>query len=71
MNPAWIPAVLQGISFLGRMFQGKEEPEEPGMSGQYRPSRFLPESQPSPYDPRVRQSRSDSPLMGYLQRFMR
>jgi len=67
----WVGPALMGISFLSRMFQGKEEPEEPGMSGQYRPSRFLPESQPSPYDPRVRQSRSDSPLMSYLQRFMR
>jgi len=70
----WIPAAIQGIGFLGKLFGfGQEEPEEPGMSGQYRQSQFLPErGSPLPqYDPRQRQPRSDSPLMSYLMKFMR
>ena len=72
----WATPVLMGVSLLGKLFGwGQEEPEEPGMSGQYRPSQFSP--QPGPplpqYDPRQRQPRSTaSPeFMNYLRKYIR
>lgn len=73
-NPMWIPAAIQGISFLGRLFGlGEEEPEDPGVGGQYRPSRFLPQPRPNPYAPQSRppQSGVSPDIMAYLRKYIR
>ena len=74
----WIPAALQGITFLGRLFGWGEEPEEPGVGGRgtYRPSRFLPQEKERPvtrYAPQNRppQSGISPDIMAYLRKYVR
>jgi len=75
---AAIAAAIQAASMAANTAQNiwgeEEEPQRPG--GQYRRSQFMPppsgaDDQMARYAPQNRQPRSDSPLMGYLMKFMR
>ena len=69
MLTASAAATSIGTSVYDRM----QEPEEPGMSGQYRPSRFLPQPPVNRYAPQNRQPQSSvSPdIMAYLRKYIR
>lgn len=77
MNPMWIPAVLQGVSFLGKLFGwGQEEEEEPPVGGPFRGSQFTPRP---PQDTMARfapqnrapQSSPSPDILAYLRKYVR
>ena len=74
-NPMLIPAALQGISTLARLFGwGEEEEPERPVGGPYRgPSQFMPQMGGNRYAPQNRSPQSGiSPdILAYLRKYVR